>query len=216
MISALRVGAFPPETGIAGAFVDILAGFSIAGQLVARVTDTLEGSLHVDALPVVTLTRLAALVQVPAETSVSRVDVARLADTDVGAERVLALTSQADQRVLQALVNIHTGEAGGGEFEAGQTLAFEGAVHVGTFPVRAHPGLPTLVVINALSVVSGAVEARRTLALPGPGGVVAASSPAQSLLQHYYCAVRSELSVSHLITCRHSFVSRHLLSAVIS
>ena len=54
--------------------------------------------------------------------------------------------------------------------------------------------LATLVVINTLSVVSRAVEARRTLTLPGPGGVVAASSPAQSLLQHY-SAVRLESGV---------------------
>ena len=133
--ATLRVGALSPETRIAGAFVDVLTSFTIWSQLIAGVTDTFEGPLNVDAFTIVTHSSLTAFVEVPAESSISRVDIPSLAHTHIGAESVLTLTSETDQRVLKTLINVNTGEAGAGEFEPGQTLAVEGPVHVGTFPV---------------------------------------------------------------------------------
>ena len=50
----LCVCTLPTETGIASTLVNVHAHLAIAGQLVARVADTLEAALSVDALPVVT------------------------------------------------------------------------------------------------------------------------------------------------------------------
>lgn len=73
---------------------------------VSRITDTLEGTVHVDASPVGTHARFRALVQVYAKRSVWRGGESRLAGTPVGTWRVIASAVQADPRILIAFVNV--------------------------------------------------------------------------------------------------------------
>lgn len=89
-----------------GLWVFTNASFPVRGQLVARIADAFEGSVHVDALSVITHARLAAFVHVHAERTHCRAGKSFLADALIRAGDVLAATVQADPRVLQTFVHI--------------------------------------------------------------------------------------------------------------
>jgi uncharacterized spore protein YtfJ len=56
---------------------------------------------------------------------------------------------ETDERVLQALVHVNAGEAGGGQREPGRAFAAERAIGVGALAVGAHARLAALIVVNA-------------------------------------------------------------------
>ncbi len=63
---------------------------------------------------------------------------------DVSALGVPAPSVEADQRVLQTLVDVDAGEAGIGQGESVVALALEGPVHVNATAVSAHASLSTI------------------------------------------------------------------------
>ena len=111
LITSVCVGAHASQTRVTRTLVDILARLAIGRQLIARVTDTFERSVHVETLAIVAHPRLTALVHVPTKSPVRRVNVAVLTNTNIRPRSVLTLTLETYPRILQTLVNIHTGQS---------------------------------------------------------------------------------------------------------
>ena len=110
---ALGVGASPSQAGVAGALVDVSARLAVCGEMIARVADTLEAAVHVDASTILAHPRLSAFVEVATEALVGGKDKSVFADAEVRARRVSTLALETNQWIFQTFVNIHAGKTGG-------------------------------------------------------------------------------------------------------
>ena len=104
--TARGIGAVPTHAGVALTLVDVHTFPSLC--LITRITQTLEATLSVDALAMVTHACLPTLVDVPAKRSVWCKFKAHLAGADVGAQCVGTAAPETPQWVFTTLICVHT------------------------------------------------------------------------------------------------------------